>query len=779
MLSLSGSKTVSRKMFKGADAFPQKDLNELDRRMKLLEGTKPWTLANRIKMIISRDDPQSVRTHSEILDLVAMTTRGLSFFIHQSLSNCVKLVRNMHSRSFKKGEVIFEQGDKGEDLFVVLDGSVDFRRSFADGGEARTVGQANRGAEFGEKALLKNSPREFTAVALTAVDCLLIDKTTFLLTCGEDDVSKKRDCANLLKEDTQCFKRFTIQDVTAVAEMMAVGHYEDDHVWILDNSHSLHFIKEGVCTLYDPCQAPPLQRKEKAKGRYAAVKEEAAPPADVEGGGSKYTGAGAVKLATLTRGKFFGESCAFPEKRLGWVVVAEGDVTLCSMQKDTFLTSVPRDMFLAIRAESTFCHDFYQGAFNSTTSKAKARSLKEQQDALAAEREKEMQRKEQEISLENIFSSRRKAAVYNVQGVEATSELNDMIVVVNDLGNKARNMTIKPKSSVENFDSVPVRGFLEEANWITKMQEELQVKNFQKVDESKRKVTAVSKPPPESGKLAEFKERRRQSMSYKEEQGGRAFDPAQALASRLSYHTRAHHEPRASQVHHSTTTFKPKVSFSVHRPGPSVTIDDGIPPTSNFCKLKLQSVKSLPSPAAEGLGQSPSSEWTSAYSPTAGHLADLDFRRAPSTASSVVLFHTKRPPDFHLRVLGASGDDLASQSRSASAGSPSPSRRHRSPKKHFRGASQSVDAVGDDACGTSSPNPRGRSKLASCVTERVMGKAVSVHDFNDPDAIPKLFQASPKKKRMLKQMSGAGTDWFMELKSRLVSNEDPARLNTA
>lgn len=79
--------------------------------------------------------------------------------------------------------------------------------------------------------------------------------------------------------------------------------------------------------------------------------------------------------------------CAFPEKRLGWVVVAEGDVTLCSMQKDTFLTSVPRDMFLAIRAESTFCHDFYQGAFNSTTSKAKARSLKEQQDALAAERE--------------------------------------------------------------------------------------------------------------------------------------------------------------------------------------------------------------------------------------------------------------------------------------------------------------------------------------------------------------------------------------------------------
>lgn len=89
---------------------------------------------------------------------------------------------------------------------------------------------------------------------------------------------------------------------------------------------------------------------------------------------------------------------------------------------------------------------------------------------------------------------------------------------------------------------------------------------------------------------------------------GRAFDPAQALASRLSYHTRAHHEPRASQVHHGTSTFKPKVSFSVHRPGPSVTIDDGIPPTSNFCKLKLQSVKSLPSPAAEGLGQSPSSE---------------------------------------------------------------------------------------------------------------------------------------------------------------------------
>lgn len=61
------------------------------------------------------------------------------------------------------------------------------------------------------------------------------------------------------------------------------------------------------------------------------------------------------------------------------------------------------------------------------------------------------------------------------------------------------------------------------------MQEELQVKNFQKVDESKRKVTAVSKAPPESGKLAEFKERRRQSMSYKEEQGVRA--PVDGLGS--------------------------------------------------------------------------------------------------------------------------------------------------------------------------------------------------------------------------------------------------------
>lgn len=41
-------------MFREGQTLPLKDMVELDRRWKLMEGTKPWTLANRIKLLTTR-----------------------------------------------------------------------------------------------------------------------------------------------------------------------------------------------------------------------------------------------------------------------------------------------------------------------------------------------------------------------------------------------------------------------------------------------------------------------------------------------------------------------------------------------------------------------------------------------------------------------------------------------------------------------------------------------------------------------------------------------------
>jgi CRP/FNR family transcriptional regulator, cyclic AMP receptor protein len=61
-------------------------------------------------------------------------------------------------RSFATGELIFEQGDPGESLFVVREGSVELKNG------DRVVETVVAPGLFGEMALIEDEPRALTAV---------------------------------------------------------------------------------------------------------------------------------------------------------------------------------------------------------------------------------------------------------------------------------------------------------------------------------------------------------------------------------------------------------------------------------------------------------------------------------------------------------------------------------------------------------------------------------------------------------------------------------------
>ena len=60
---------------------------------------------------------------------------------------------------YKAGQVIFSQGDPAEEMYVVVEGTVDIVIS------GQQVGMAGPGEAFGEMALLEDAPRSATAVA--------------------------------------------------------------------------------------------------------------------------------------------------------------------------------------------------------------------------------------------------------------------------------------------------------------------------------------------------------------------------------------------------------------------------------------------------------------------------------------------------------------------------------------------------------------------------------------------------------------------------------------
>lgn len=82
-------------------------------------------------------------------------------------------------RQVPAGTVIFEAGDPGDEMFGVVEGSVELR---TPGGRVMTLGTDD---SFGEMGIVDSSPRSATAVAMADSTLAVIDRKVFLFLIGE------------------------------------------------------------------------------------------------------------------------------------------------------------------------------------------------------------------------------------------------------------------------------------------------------------------------------------------------------------------------------------------------------------------------------------------------------------------------------------------------------------------------------------------------------------------------------------------------------------------
>lgn len=76
------------------------------------------------------------------------------------------LLGSMAETRLRRGEVLFQEGDSGDRLYVVLDGKVKLGRSSVDGRES-LVAVMGPGQMFGELSLFDPGPRSTTVTAVT------------------------------------------------------------------------------------------------------------------------------------------------------------------------------------------------------------------------------------------------------------------------------------------------------------------------------------------------------------------------------------------------------------------------------------------------------------------------------------------------------------------------------------------------------------------------------------------------------------------------------------
>jgi CRP/FNR family cyclic AMP-dependent transcriptional regulator len=88
------------------------------------------------------------------------------------------IAATLRTRRFRRGEVLFHEGDPGDALFIVASGAVKVVVPSEEGEEAILV-TLRRGDFLGELALLDGAPRSASAVALEPTEALTLPRSQF------------------------------------------------------------------------------------------------------------------------------------------------------------------------------------------------------------------------------------------------------------------------------------------------------------------------------------------------------------------------------------------------------------------------------------------------------------------------------------------------------------------------------------------------------------------------------------------------------------------------
>ena len=102
----------------------------------------------------------------------------IPFFAGLETSTLERVAAGTRSRRFRRGEVIFHEGDPGDALFIIVAGEVKIALPSEEGDEA-ILATLGPGDVFGELALLDGAPRSATASALVGTEVVMLPRDRF------------------------------------------------------------------------------------------------------------------------------------------------------------------------------------------------------------------------------------------------------------------------------------------------------------------------------------------------------------------------------------------------------------------------------------------------------------------------------------------------------------------------------------------------------------------------------------------------------------------------
>ncbi|HET7726015.1 MAG TPA: Crp/Fnr family transcriptional regulator [Candidatus Limnocylindrales bacterium] len=122
-------------------------------------------------METSSTQPEVARRDTVYVDALSR----VPLFRDVSPEDLATLAAAVRARRFRRGEVVFHQGDPGDALYVVAEGRVKITLP-SDTGDEAILATLRPGDFFGELSLLDGAPRSATAVALDPTETLVLGR---------------------------------------------------------------------------------------------------------------------------------------------------------------------------------------------------------------------------------------------------------------------------------------------------------------------------------------------------------------------------------------------------------------------------------------------------------------------------------------------------------------------------------------------------------------------------------------------------------------------------
>ncbi|XP_061253578.1 cAMP-dependent protein kinase type II-alpha regulatory subunit isoform X2 [Bos javanicus] len=213
----------------------------------------------------------------------------------------------MFERTVKVDEHVIDQGDDGDNFYVIERGTYDIL--VTKDNQTRSVGQYDNHGSFGELALMYNTPRAATIVATSEGSLWGLDRVTFRRIIVKNN-AKKRKMFESFIESVPLLKSLEVSERMKIVDVIGEKVYKDGERIITqgEKADSFYIIESGEVSILI---------KSKTKVNKDGENQE-------------------VEIARCHKGQYFGELALVTNKPRAASAYAVGDVKCLVMDVQAF-----------------------------------------------------------------------------------------------------------------------------------------------------------------------------------------------------------------------------------------------------------------------------------------------------------------------------------------------------------------------------------------------------------------------------------------------------------